>query len=145
MAVNESGAGQSQSRNSLMNLRNSLLRLHKIILDSERAVYEREIERIRSSGHFLELVLQDPWFAWLRELSQLIVLIDEALDAPLPPGEADAERLKKQARVLLLPAEEGTGFGRRYFEVLQRDPEVVVAHGEMMRSFASLEKSDSDD
>jgi hypothetical protein len=126
-------------REQLIPLRNGLLRLHKAALDSERAVYETEIERIRSSGHFLELVLHDPWFAWLHELSELIVLIDEALDAKVPPTGADAGRLRKQARSLLVPAEEGIGFARKYFEALQRDPEVVIAHGEMMKVFARLD------
>jgi hypothetical protein len=126
-------------RTQLVPLRNGLLRLHKIILDSERGVYETEIERIRNSGHFLELVLHDPWFAWLHELSELIVLIDEALDAKVPASQEDAARLRKQARILLMPDEGGTGFARKYFEALQRDPEVVIAHGEMMKVFAALE------
>ena len=126
-------------RSLLTDLRNGLLRLHKVVLDSERGTYEREIERIRSSGHFLELVMHDPWFAWLHELSQLIVLIDETLDADEPLSVEDADRLRKQARSLLVPAEEGKGFAKHYFEALQRDPAVVVAHGEMMKVFAALE------
>ena len=127
------------SRGQLTDLRNGLLRLHKVALDSERGVYERDIERIRSSGHFLELVLHDPWFSWLHELSELIVLIDETLDAPAGVTHADADRLKKQARKLLGPAEGAKGFAGRYYEALQRDPAVVVAHGEMMKVFAALE------
>ena len=126
-------------REQLTVLRNGLLHLHKALLDSERAAYEREIERIRSSGHFLELVMHDPWFAWLRELSQLIVLIDETLDAKVPFTAADTDRLKRQARELLVPSETGKGFALRYFEGMQRDPGVVVAHGEMMKVFAQLE------
>jgi hypothetical protein len=132
-------AGKDATRAQLTTLRNGLLRLHKVALDSERAIYERDIERIRSSNHFLELVMHDPWFAWLHELSELIVLIDEALDAPEPPVEADADRLRKQARALLVPAEEGKGFAKHYYQALQRDPEVVIAHGEMMKVFAALE------
>ena len=127
------------ARQQLVALRNGLLRLHKTTLDSERAVYERDFERIRSSGHFLELVMHDPWFAWLHELSELIVLIDETLDAPVGFDTADADRLKKQARILLVPGEGAKGFPGRYFEALQRDPAVVLAHGEMMKVFASLQ------
>jgi hypothetical protein len=132
-------AGKDPVRAQLIPLRNGLLRLHKITLDSERAIYERDIERIRSSGHFLELVLHDPWFAWLHELSELIVLIDEALDADISPTDADAERLRKQARSLLVPAEDGKGFAKHYYLALQRDPEVVIAHGEMMKVFMAIE------
>ena len=135
-----SGDGRNPpERSSLVAVRNGLLRLHKVILDSERGTYEREIERIRSSGHFLELVMHDPWFAWLHEMSQLIVLIDETLDADEPLTAEQAERLRRQARSLLVPDEQGRGFAKHYFEALQRDPAVVVAHGEMMKVFATLE------
>jgi hypothetical protein len=137
MGLNDRGA--DPVRGQLIDLRNGLLSLHKVLLDSERGTYEHEIARIHSSGQFLELVLQDPWFAWLRELSQLIVLIDESLDAKVAAQPGDVDRLKKQARTLLLPAEEGKGFRKHYFDALQRDPAVVLAHGSMMKVFAGLE------
>src|SRR5437588_53433 len=75
----------------LTDLRNGLLSLHKTLLDSERASYERDVARISSSGELLNLVLYDPWFAWLHELSELVVLIDETLDAKEAPNGIDAE------------------------------------------------------
>jgi hypothetical protein len=122
----------------LTSLRNGLLKLHKTLLDSERAVYERDVARIASTGQYLELVLHDPWFAWLHELSQFIVLVDETLDFDDPPTPADAERLITQARNLVTPSENGASFGRSYFEAMQRDPAVVLAHRDMMRVFGSL-------
>jgi hypothetical protein len=125
-------------RQRLTDLRNGLLRLHKVLLDSERAAYDRDIQRITTSSQFLELVLHDPWFAWLRELSQFVVWIDERLDAEEPADAAEAALAIKQARALLTPAEEGSGFGKNYFSALQRDPNVVLAHGEMMQVFSQL-------
>ena len=122
----------------LTDLRNALLRLHKTLLDSERAHYEHEVEKIRSTGQMLQLVLHDPWFAWLRELSGLVVLIDEAMAAEDPVTPADAGRLIAEARVLLMPNEAGTGFRRRYFEALQRDPGNVLAHREATKLMQSL-------
>ena len=117
----------------LTDLRNGLLGLHKTLLDSERAIYERDIARITSSGELLRLVMYDPWFAWLHELSELVVWIDEALDAEEPPNGLEAERLIGQARDLLAPNETGKGFAKRYFEALQRDPDVVLAHAQMRK------------
>jgi hypothetical protein len=122
----------------LTDLRNGLLSLHKTLLDSERAAYERDIARIESAGEFLRLVLDDPWFAWLRELSQLVVMIDEALDAKVPPTEIDAERFVAQSREMLVPNEAGTGFKKSYFEAMQRDPDVVLAHGRARKILTTL-------
>jgi len=125
-------------RNRLTELRNGLLGLHKTLLDSERATYERDIARIGSSGELLKLVLYDPWFAWLHELSEFVVLIDETLDAKEPTPGLDAERLIAQAWELLAPNETGRGFAKRYFEALQRDPDVVLAHARMRKVLANL-------
>jgi hypothetical protein len=108
------------------------------LLDSERAVYDRDVQRITSTGQYLNLVLNDPWFAWLHELSQFIVLVDETLDFEDPATPADAERLTAQAREMVTPSENGSVFGRRYFEAMQRDPGVVLAHRDMMAVFAAL-------
>ena len=122
----------------LTDLRNGLLRLHKALLDSERAHYEREVARIKSSNELLQLVLYDPWFAWLHELSELVVLIDETLDGEDPPDGFDADKFITQARALLTPNETGRGFEKRYFEALQRDPDVVLAHAKARQLVMSL-------
>jgi hypothetical protein len=119
-------------------LRNGLLRLHKSLLDSERAAYERDVARITSTGQYLNLVLNDPWFNWLRDLSQFVVMIDETLDLEEPATDADADRLIAQAREMVSPAENGPAFQRRYYEAMQRDPAAVLAHGDMMRVFAAI-------
>jgi len=126
-------------RQRLTNLRDELLRLHKTLLDSESASYDRDIARIRSRGQLLELVLHDPWFAWLHELSELVVLIDEALDAKEPAvTSVDAERFLAQARELLAPAENGGEFRRHYLEALQRDPNVVMAHSQAIKLLTAM-------
>jgi hypothetical protein len=127
-----------RTRERLTNLRNGLLRLHKSLLDSERGLYERDVARITTTGQYLNLVLNDPWFAWLHELSQFIVLIDETLDFEAPATPADADRLTARARELVSPSESADGFGRKYFEAMQRDPNVVLAHRDMIRAFGEL-------
>jgi hypothetical protein len=122
----------------LKSLRDGLLHLHKSLLDSERAAYERDVERITTTGQFLNLVLNDPWFSWLRDLSQFIVVVDETMDSKEPVSAEYATRLIARARELVSPSEEGTGFARRYFEGMQRDPGVVLAHRDMMQVFAGL-------
>ena len=108
-------------------------------MDSERAAYERDVERIRTAGQYLNLVLNDPWFAWLRKLSGLVVEIDEMLDRKEPPiTDAEAERLTVFSRELIMPSENGAGFGRRYFEAMQRDAGAVLAHRDMMRVFEEM-------
>jgi hypothetical protein len=120
-------------RNRLEEVRLRLLALHKTLVDSERVTYEKTVGAIQSPNHFLRLLTDDPWFAWLQPFSQLIVSFDEAMDDKEPLTAPGVEALVKRARLLLTPSESGEGFARHYFDAVQRDPDVVIAHGELMK------------
>lgn len=75
-----------EKKENLKLVRNKFLRLHKILMDKDRAIYEKEFG-IVSPGKFLEMLLSDERFAWLRTISTLIVRIDEAFD--LDDGVSD--------------------------------------------------------
>jgi hypothetical protein len=136
--MDRSNGAAAEPFQRLTDLRNGLLGLHKTLLDSESAIYDHDVARITSRGHLLGLVMDDPWFAYLHELSRLVVEIDERLDAEEPATEAEAARFIQHARALITPAEQGRGFEKRYFEALQRDPNVVLAHGAMVRLLSTL-------
>src|SRR5438105_368523 len=112
------------ARKRLEEVRHELLTLHKALVDSERVTYEKTIGAIRSSNHFLQLLTEDPWFAWLQPLSQLIVSMDESLDLKEELTTTIIDAALKQTRVLLSPSENSEGFARHYFDALQRDPDV---------------------
>lgn len=112
----------------LDNLFRALLRLHKALLDDERVSYERVHGRIPSNGAFLQLALNDAWFAWLRPLSQLIAKLDELSESNDPAPREAIPALLASVRTLLIPTEEGEGFGRQYYDALQRSPDVVLEH-----------------
>ncbi len=89
--------------------------------------------RIGSTANLLQLVINDPWFAWLHPLSELVVRMDETIEPDSPATEADGAALVEQVERLLAPAEDGETFARRYFEALQRQPSVVLAHADVRR------------
>lgn len=120
-------------RQHLTDVRNTLLQLHKTLVDSERVGYEAAVGAIQSPNHFLHLLTHDPWFVWLHPLSQLVVSMDEALDGKEPLTIAKADALVSHAYALLVASEIGEGFSRHYFDSLQRDPDVVLAHAEVAK------------
>lgn len=122
-------------KDRLPELRGALLDLHKALVDSERISYEKTMGGIRSPSHFLQLLTEDPWFAWLHPVSQLIVTMDEALDGKVPLTAEIADALVRQTGLLLVASEAGEGFARHYFDALQRDPDVVLAHAAVVRFF----------
>jgi hypothetical protein len=121
----------------LIELRQPLLRLHKTLLELEREAYERTNGRVDNSYEVLQLVMYDPWFAWLHSLSELVVKIDEMLDSKEPLNESEAIAVIDQTRVLLTPSETGSGFQKKYFSSLQQSPDVVLAHSEVVKHLAT--------
>jgi hypothetical protein len=145
MAPNDSkqpGSDQESIRKPLVELHGALLKLHKALLDSERIVYEKSVGPIQSPNHFFQLLTNDPWFAWLRPISQLIVAIDETLDAKEPLTNADVDAVMGQSVFLLVPAKSGGEFGERYVAALQRDPRVVLTHAQVAKRIGSRQPQD---
>ncbi len=124
-------------RQKLKELRESLLTLHKALLDSERTAYEIVHGTIASPAAFLQLLINDNRFAWLRPVTTLLVQIDEALAAKNPPAtERHFEQLIEDTRALLSPSREENGFWKRYSGVVQRDPGVALLHEQVEKQLA---------
>jgi hypothetical protein len=98
-----------------------------MLVDRERNLYEKTHGKL-SSNQFLQLLIGNQEFAWLRFFSEMIVEIDELLDAKTPVPDDAAVVILTSARKLLNPASISAAFDEKYRDALQNDPEVVVAH-----------------
>jgi catechol 2,3-dioxygenase len=125
------------TRARLGELRTRLLALHKALLEDAKSQYEMDRGRVSGPGVLLQLVINDPWFAWLHQMSEIIVRIDEMTVADSVATEPDARTLVDQIDRLLVPAESGDTFARRYYDAIQRQPAVVLAHGAVKRVLKS--------
>lgn len=115
----------------LKNGRDSLLKLHKSLLDHERAIYESFNGPV-NAGQFLNILLEEPDFAWLRKFSTLIVEIDELFDQKDGVSEEALEVHIAKLRSLILMEEEDESFRAKYQAALQQDLD-AAAHQGMLR------------
>jgi len=113
--------------------RDAALGLHRALLAAERRAWESLNGRVADNAQFLQLVIHDSWFAWLRPLTALLAAMDEALAERAPDADLRLRALLGATRDLLRPDEEGDDFQQRYFEMVQRSPDVALAHGALMR------------
>jgi hypothetical protein len=112
----------------LLDLRKSLLNLHKALLDWERVAYEKIHDRT-SPGALLTALTADPQFAWLRPLSELIVRIDESLEIDVMEGpEIDVDAIFALAASIIAVDESGTPEAQRHHQAMQEYPDAVFAH-----------------
>ncbi len=117
----------------LREVRLKILRLHKALLESERVTYEQFYGRITSSGEFFRLVVDHEWFNWLRPMSQFIIQMDDVIHAKEPVDLQQVSSLLEQAQIMLQPVEEGTLTEKRYYQAIQRDPDIAMMHGEISK------------
>ena len=106
-----------------MEPRAALLALHHALVEEERREQEKTLGRL-SGGEFLQALISDPVFAWLRPLTTLIVRLDEAPDADVLAA----------ARALFSADSE---FRRRSTALVQRSPDVAFAYAAAKNSVLS--------
>ena len=133
----EPTAPNDPAREKLADVRETLLVLHKALLDSEKTAYEIVHGPIASPGAFLQLLINDERFAWLQPVTKLLVQIDETLAAKKPPASSkDFEHLIEDTQSLLSPSREANGFWKHYAGAIERDPAVALYHGDLERKLS---------
>ncbi|HVK58994.1 MAG TPA: hypothetical protein VM735_09455 [Candidatus Kapabacteria bacterium] len=120
-------------KEQLNTLRSKLIVLHKALIDSERVEYEKSFGPLETPQQFLKVLINDPWFAWLQPFSRMVVTIDEMLESEEPIPSEEVKEMFSRARTLLQVSEVSDDSRRSYFEALQREPDVILAHAAVMK------------
>jgi len=117
-------------------MRKTLLLVHRALLETERERYEKVWGRIANNSAFLQLVINDPWFDWLRPMAQLVLLIDERTsDKKAILGQAEADSLYARARALLRADADGDAFQRLFAASVQDSPALAVLARQVATAF----------
>ncbi len=109
-------------------LRHALLELHKAMLDAQRIEYERAYGRVETRGEFLGLVLNHAEFEWLRLLSALIAQLDEWAEGLDAESEGELDGIVQALRSLIRRDGANAAFSARYWQMVESEPAVTVAH-----------------
>lgn len=110
--------------------RDLLLSLHKSLLDFERSVYESTNGPV-TPAHFLNLLLEDPEFAWLRKFSTLIVDIDEMFAQKDGFAEEAVSVHLAKMREIVSMSDDDEVFLAKYQNGLQQNLEAAAIQGQL--------------
>ncbi len=116
----------------LKEARLQLLKLHKILVDNERETFEKNNGQV-TSGHFLNVLINDENFEWLKKFSSLIVQIDEMFDLDDGVSANMIEDQLLQMKNLLELTNSDDEFRAKYTKVLQDDPEIQDKHQQLIK------------
>ncbi len=120
--------------------RNELLKLHKVLLDYEKNRYEGQHGKIASPQVLLGLVMDRPSFAWLRQISELIVGIDEMLESKEPVSKEKFTDTFIYCKKLLKPLELGNAFEQKYYQAIHSDPAAAIMHSKVQVCLQNITK-----
>jgi hypothetical protein len=116
-------------RAALKEIGNELKVLHQRLIAATQKDFEKLHGRVPGAGTLLQLLGDDPLFAWLRPLSRAIAAIDELAAAEETDGAAVADAYRSIANLIDEPGE----FRATYLVYLQSDPDVVMTHAALRR------------
>lgn len=122
-----------ETRANLKNLSKAMLRLHKTLLDAAKLDYEAKNGKIPSVNLYFQLVIDDPHFAWLRKISSLIALIDEAVSIRRPATEPEARGLHNEAQILLNFQDADAEFNDKFQTALQTNSDAVLNYNDALQ------------
>jgi hypothetical protein len=118
---------RAAQRASLREISKKLIPLHRALIDDLRAEYSATVEPVEQPTRLLRLINEDPFFAWLKPMTTLIVDIDELARRDFET--ADLEAIVKRIDSLFGSAE--GEFSDHYKAVLQRSVDVAAGHASL--------------
>src|SRR5437016_3562504 len=127
--------GEGAHKPTLLEAAEALREVHRALVQAVRAAYEKEVGPAGGPGQMLRLLTEDPFFAWLHTMSELIVDLDSLLAQELlPAGTVAGVRLE----VNRLVQAGGSPFWEKYAPFLQSEPKVAIAHGRLKQALGAL-------
>ncbi len=128
---------RAELRAALRHVSKALIPLHRRLIDATKDDYAFAYAPVATPSQLLQLVTSDPFFAWLKPLTALIVEIDEMARTDFVPAEASAlaGRLDR-----LFGNDPEPAFAERYVPLLQRDVDITVGHAALRKAITGLRR-----
>lgn len=127
---------------ALQGLSQALQELHRTLLLTEAQRLSNESGAPVNPYDLLQASLHDPSFAWLRQMSMLIVHIDMVVDETENLSGTEANQIHELVLRLIEKPDEGKDqeFWSKYSAYLN-DPEIIMMHSKVKTILGSLAPS----
>jgi hypothetical protein len=119
---------RAESRAALREISKALLPLHRQLIEQAISDFSSTYGVVERTTEMVQLLTDDPFFAWLKPLTSIIVDIDEMVRTDFTPADAlaIADRLEKVFN------------DDQYIAALHRDVDVAMGHAAVRRALARL-------
>lgn len=126
-------------KKQVVEISKQLRRLHKDLLDFQVLIHQDLNEKKFGPYEILHLSIQDPEFAWLRKLSEMIVAIDIQEEENPNLLQADFDKIKNEICDLLVnESESNRDFHFRYQNALTKKPELKIHQAQLLKTLNAI-------
>ena len=122
-------------RASLREISRLLIPLHRALIDAAKEDYAFAVGPVGSPTQLLQLLNDDPFFAWLKPMTSLIVDIDEMSRRDFEASDVAGIADRLDAMFGTSPDRD---FAKQYVPLLQRSVDVAVNHAALRNAIAKL-------
>jgi hypothetical protein len=129
-------------------LSHALMALHRALIERARKDYERAHEPVEGPGHFLRLLMEDRFFAWLRPLSELMANIDQIRELEPAARDEVSAAVRETVEQLVSPPSASplsAEFTARYWPMVLEEPEVTMTHAGVKQAISAWPQPDKVD
>jgi hypothetical protein len=125
---------RAAQRQALRDVSKALLPLHRALIDAAKDDYAFGIAPVKPS-QLLQLLGDDPFFAWLKPMTSLIVDIDEMARTDFEAADVAAivDRIDS-----LFGTKEDDAFAKQYVPMLQRSVDIAAGHAALRKAASQL-------
>jgi hypothetical protein len=120
---------------NLKEVRNEMLRLHKTLLDIQRANYEEKNGKV-TNVQLWSLLFDDENFTWLREISTFVSEVDELYASKMGFDQEIESQLNQRSHHLFDESDKFEEFKKKYQANLDTEAEVAFHHIKIMKLLA---------
>jgi hypothetical protein len=129
---------------ALAGVSEALREVHKELLALARQEVETQEGKKLTAFEMFRRAVNDAVFAWLRPVSELIVDIDELVEAEPPANTREAGAVREEIEQVVFAPEGSPGdFAQRFHSQLERFPKLVVLEDELRRRLSALPRPGS--
>lgn len=120
-----------------LQLRSSLLALQKELLSHLKEGFEKESLREIAPTEWLQVIMASERFAWLKELSSLIIDIDLLTELPQVTAE-QVSTARFETERLFFQQDSISEFSKHYRQIILSGAPLLLAHGHLRHTVHAL-------
>lgn len=130
---------QNPHLETLQKMQSILMQMHRLLMSSQKSDLEARTGQAINPTEWMRILMTSAEFAWMGSMLTLISDIDALMDNH-EVTEKDLQVIRQVAEQLFLTGGESEFFSN-YKSIAQKDPDVILYHGQLRASILALPAS----